>query len=442
MKISPKDTFEPRVVQTLSSEDFTIVLNLYQPLMTPSCFSLYMLLADWQQDETKQFFLVSELEVALGCGLNDLYEARRKLEALGLLRVFICEQEVQKFIYEVQKPLSPEAFFKEDLLRVLLLRFVGEYEYQRLVNKFLKRPETLQNTKEITCSLLDVFTFTPQQLNNAVVAPKVKEQVHKEWQLPQVLDKQLLKILLQDSFLLDEDVLQHLQQLNVIKNLYEITEQQIIQLLEESLKIDDNTIDWEFFEAKVSQRCNFAQASQANIKKNTKVSQSSTKQLSANQDLIAACEYYWPMYFLKLIKKTEVTSSEQRLLKDALSKLPKELINIILHYIVIESENSFVNRNYFWSLADQLTKAKIKTANEAIDYLKTRDAYLDARTKQDKHYVKRPRVKEVLPKWANEISSDYATAQVSTTANKAELQKLINDIEKNEYNKEGSNGKN
>ena len=435
MKISPKDTFEPRVCQTLTSEDFSVVLNLYQPLMSPCCFSLYILLNDWQKDATKRYFLVNELEVALGCGLNDLYEARRKLEALGLLRVFVTHQNnVTQFIYEVQKPLTPQAFFREDLLRMLLLQFVGEHEYQRLQDKFLKKDLIGVQYQEITCSLLDVFTFTPQQLSNVAAAPKVTNTNSvKEWTLPQVLDKPLLKELLENSFLRDEDVLQHLELLNVLKNLYAIDESQLIHMLEESLKIEQDEIDWQLFEAKINQRFEFVSSKQQSVQTPSVseiTDQKVDKDKTEEKKTLEACQYYQPGYFLTSLKQNNVTSAEQKLLKEALAKLPSEVINVIFYYIIVEKENAFVNKNYFWSIAEGMQKAQIKTAQQAIEYLtKMFDGESQPEVKSKVNYRnkrQKPIVKEVLPDWAKE-DKPTKTKKVQTV-DTVELQSWLNEF--------------
>ena len=53
-----------------------------------------------------------ELLDILSLGLRDFYEARIRLEALGLLKTFVQKDELgQVFIYELQAPLSAEDFF-------------------------------------------------------------------------------------------------------------------------------------------------------------------------------------------------------------------------------------------------------------------------------------------------------------------------------------------
>lgn len=64
----------------------------------------------------------------------------------------------QVFIYELQAPLSAEDFFKDDLLSMLLADSLGQIQYDELKQEFVKPAFTYANAKEVTKSLLDVFT--------------------------------------------------------------------------------------------------------------------------------------------------------------------------------------------------------------------------------------------------------------------------------------------
>lgn len=54
--------------------------------------------------------------------LNDIFEERLKLEAIGLLRTY--EQETEEgrlFTYELVPPLRPDEFFQDGMLNVLCI---------------------------------------------------------------------------------------------------------------------------------------------------------------------------------------------------------------------------------------------------------------------------------------------------------------------------------
>ncbi len=121
----------PYVVNTkahIGSTEFKVILKLYQPLMGVNAYGIYSLLAAKvaQTPDLLARRMHKELLDILNLGLRDFYEARIRLEALGLLKTFIQKDELgQVFIYELQAPLSAETFFKDDLLSMLLADSLG-----------------------------------------------------------------------------------------------------------------------------------------------------------------------------------------------------------------------------------------------------------------------------------------------------------------------------
>ena len=74
-----------------------------------------------------------QLMVMLQTNLNDIFEERLKLEAIGLLRTY--EQETEEgrlFTYELVPPLRPDEFFQDGMLNVLL--------YHRVESKIYAAP--------------------------------------------------------------------------------------------------------------------------------------------------------------------------------------------------------------------------------------------------------------------------------------------------------------
>ncbi|HCF30822.1 MAG TPA: Replication initiation and membrane attachment protein, partial [Bacillus sp. (in: Bacteria)] len=62
------------------------------------------------------------LMVTMQMQLPEVYEERVKLEAIGLLKVYIKkEKDIRMFIYELQPPLSPKQFFDDIVLSLSLI---------------------------------------------------------------------------------------------------------------------------------------------------------------------------------------------------------------------------------------------------------------------------------------------------------------------------------
>ena len=123
------DTFSPQAgfVLTkaghLSDFDEKVAISLYQPLIGPIAMALYLSL--WQEvkdralvtDRRLQLWLLDLLDI----DIDQLFNARVKLEAVGLLRTYTQVDSLGRYYaYELYAPVAPDAFFKDDLLGLLL----------------------------------------------------------------------------------------------------------------------------------------------------------------------------------------------------------------------------------------------------------------------------------------------------------------------------------
>ena len=88
--LDPKDYITIEASQAISDQDVTLVTMVYKPIIKADAFSLYLTLksyidkASLDQADLLQSRLLSEL----GLGLADFYQARVRLEAMGLLSVY------------------------------------------------------------------------------------------------------------------------------------------------------------------------------------------------------------------------------------------------------------------------------------------------------------------------------------------------------------------
>src|SRR3982751_3079018 len=122
-EIIPIDRYIVAAGGPLHEYDRKVVTFLYQPLIGSTCFSLYMTLwAEleenrlWSEDSTHHL-LMNLLEM----NLKEIYEARLKLEGIGLLKTFVKTDEGERsFIYELFPPLTPEQFFLDGMLNIYL----------------------------------------------------------------------------------------------------------------------------------------------------------------------------------------------------------------------------------------------------------------------------------------------------------------------------------
>src|SRR4051812_22896331 len=147
-KILPIDRYVVAAGGLLHEYDRKVLTFLYQPLIGSTSLSLFMTL--WAELEENRLWSESSshhlLMNLLGLNLKDIYEARLRLEGIGLLKAFVKQEDGERsFIYELQPPLMPEQFFMDGMLNIYLYRKIGKNHFSRLKRFFSDQ----QNLKEI-----------------------------------------------------------------------------------------------------------------------------------------------------------------------------------------------------------------------------------------------------------------------------------------------------
>ena len=160
-EIQPVDSFCVTMNGILHDHDKKVVAFLYQPLIGPLCTSTYMTL--WHAVEDNRIWSEEwnhyHLMNILGLNLHDIYQARLKLEGIGLLKTYINEtDEARSFVYELQPPLSAEQFFTDGMLNIYLYQKLGQSQFIKLKRSFADKTVDKEKYSNITRSFQDVFT--------------------------------------------------------------------------------------------------------------------------------------------------------------------------------------------------------------------------------------------------------------------------------------------
>lgn len=153
--ILPADTYTVINRTILTDFERKTIISLYEPIIGFEAVSLYFTL--WQDlerskkddDKYTHHHLMSTLKM----GLIPITNARRSLEALGLLRTFFKDGETNDYIYEIYSPMSPYEFFNHPIFNVVLYNNIGSSEYEKLVKYYKKQIATPKEYVEITSTI-------------------------------------------------------------------------------------------------------------------------------------------------------------------------------------------------------------------------------------------------------------------------------------------------
>ena len=156
----PADTYTIINQTILTEVDKKIIISLYEPIIGPIAVSLYLTFwADLDKLELmSKDFTHHHLMTILKSKLTDIENARKSLEAVGLLKSYIKRNDnINEYLYELYSPLCASEFLNHPVLSILLLNNIGENEYNILLNSYKKYNFNKSDYEEITSSMNETF---------------------------------------------------------------------------------------------------------------------------------------------------------------------------------------------------------------------------------------------------------------------------------------------
>ena len=399
-KIMPVDGYKVLFSGTLHVDYTKSLTHLYQPLIGIKAVALYYTLIhelDLQLLTTKQTH--HTLMGALNMPLDEIFEARLKLEGIGLLKTYKITNDTEViYTYELITPFTPTEFFNDLMLTELLYRHVGQTKYQLLEKHYIYEQFSSEG-EQLTVSFKEVFqTFEPEKdVFKNLVKDNIKshipiDKVDFTW-IEQALKKQMVpveKVLTSDN---KEKITQimHLYELE----LYEVERSIIWALTDENeLNIDEfQNACHDMFKVKHND-VKIELTLKEEIVEEVEVP-SIKKSYSKEEALIQKLQVVSPKQLLEdLSSGNNASESDMKLIRDIMTKqgLPTSVMNVLIHYVLLQS-NMQLSKAYLEKIASHWSRANLKNAKEAMAFAKEQSVD----KKQGNRYKKE--TKEVIPEW-------------------------------------------
>ncbi|MGP6138929.1 replication initiation and membrane attachment family protein [Jeotgalibaca sp. A127] len=420
--LSPKDSFVTQQTCFISDVDKRVITFLYQPIIGSHAYSLYMtLLGDFEMKQQSKMH--SELLATLNVGIPEFYQARVRLEGIGLLNTYVRESDnLKEYVYEPLMPVTSQQFFEEDLLRMLLREHVGESRLKRLQEQFSFQKPDMINMQKITQSFVGVYdvarTIVPLEPSSLLEAKKGKA--------PQIeissFNFSYLKQLLGTQFFRPEALTSDLRkQIEVLNKLYGIEEEEMANLLLRATNLETGAVDTKELETLASDSTSQG-LSQRVIKDKVEQSIEASAKQNANREaalrkggyseqevqLVLMTEKLTPYQFIadiKAQKNGQVTSNEKHLLNVLLSQyeLSSGVLNMLTYYMLVIQGEPTMNKGVAERIANDWVQSGVSLPEEAIN--KTKQFVGQKRAAAEKRTVRQygrnvVRKVEKLPEWA------------------------------------------
>ncbi|MUK86890.1 chromosome replication initiation protein [Ornithinibacillus sp. L9] len=438
-KILPVDGYHVHYKGNALPVDYMQSLtHLYQPLIGGKAVMLYQTLLhemDFQYDSPQQTH--HTLMNYLNLPLDEIYEARLKLEGIGLLKTFETNSpDKTTFTYVLQSPFAPHDFFQDGMLSQLLLHHIGQNKYIMLQNHYVRKSDQVEEDgREVTVTFREVFnTFSPM---DGTKGPAPSQQVHRGPNIEE-LDFSWIEQMLKQRMIPAKQVLTNDNRriINQMMVLYDLASHEIEKAILWALS-DENRLNIEEFKEACHDLFSEkpSQSKVRLVEKNEHIvdnrSEDKMKPLSKEEQLIKELETISPKQLLEdLSSGNQASTQDLKVIREVMTSqgLPSPVMNVLIHYVLLQS-NMKLSKAYLEKIASHWSRANLKTAKEAMVFAK-RERYRTstAKTQTYNNNYKKQQSKEVIPDWFKERKSKKPQGSVSNKQATVDLEKEKEEI--------------
>ena len=397
--VLPADTYIVVNKTILNDHDRKILTMLYQPIIGSVSTNLYFSLwsnldrSELVSTEYTHHYLMANMQL----NLDEIIEARERLEGIGLLKVYYNADNINHYIYELYSPVSAHEFFNNPILNTAFYSSVGKLEYEKTVSYFSVPKFNLKDYEEITCSFHEIFSscaLTPIENNNNIrklnrlglnFVPKI--DLNKIFSM---IPEELLN---QKS--ITKDMREYLYKLSFV---YDLDDETMISLIRNSIN-EKHLIDKKALRENARKFYGFENSGKLPslvFRNQPEYLRHPEGDVSKRAKLIYTFETISPYDFLTMknnnVKptKTEVGILEMLLVE---FNLNPGVVNVLIDYVLRINENKLV-KNFIEVIASQWKRSNIETVDEAMKI-----AEKEYRSKKKTSVKQTKKVTEKLPDW-------------------------------------------
>lgn len=372
INILPADTFIVVNRTILSENDRKIISMLYQPIIGSIATSLYYTLwadldkAEILSSEYTHHHLMSSLRIKM----EHIVIARKKLEAVGLVKTYVKKSDVNSFVYELFSPISASEFFNHPILNIVLYNNIGKKEYENLL-KYFKVPRiNLSSYEDITSSFDSVFDSAPgtvyDNLNEDLRVNKTGDiKIDKTFDFDLLISSVPSGVITNKTF--SKEVKELINNLSFV---YNLDEMEMKSSILSSIK-ENGLIDKVALRKNVKNYYKFSNENKLPklvYKSQPEYLKSPVGSESKRAKMIYVFENTSPYHFLRgRSNGAKPSTRDLGILESLLNdfKLNPGVVNVLIDY-VLKINNKKLTKNFLEAIASQWKRLNIETVEEAM----------------------------------------------------------------------------
>lgn len=410
LTILPADTYTVVNKTIIQETDRKLITMLYQPIIGYTATILYFTLIDDldKKDIVSNDYTHHHLMSTMQLKLDEVIKARKRLEAVGLLKTYYKKDHVNNYVYCIYSPMSAVEFLNHPILNIVLYNNIGKREYEKVVEYYKIPKINLKEYEDVTSSFDEIFSSVSGNIlienDNIIKEEKIgikfDERIDFNMFISSIPNDMV------NSKCFTDEVKDLINSLSFIYNIDVLQMQGLVRnCLNEKGLIDK-------MELRKSCR-NFYQF-ENNGKLPTLIYSTQPEYLKTPQGdqskwakMVYTFESVTPYDFLRSKYKTgEPSLRDLKLIEGLLvdQKMNPGVVNVLIAY-VLKINNQKLSKNYIDTIAGQWKRLNIETVEEAMRIsekehkkLKKQFENKNNSVKTAKPYIKR---EEQLPDWFN-----------------------------------------
>lgn len=371
--LSENDYLDVKLNSLIADYDNETLSNLYQPIIGYAALAVYFtLVSESKNQKITSVISHNQLLNRLQMSPGDFVDARKRLEAVGLLRTMLeTNNSLKIYHYQIYAPKTPAKFFDDTLLYGMLIKAVGDVDANRFKSIYQFNGE--EQGKDISASFVEVFqpNFDDPAFMKALQGVNAigrrNSKINSEFNYD-LFFEQLTQIsqIKQDAFTKKD--MKEIERLSTLNGISEAEAASAVASVYDPYAPKGKHVDFEKLTSMFQERTEYSYLL------SKKLNRSSNK-VSGNSNLagkINIMETRTPKQFLALLQNGTQPALSDLKIVEALSKkfnLNNSVINAIIDY-VLATNNNILSRSFCEKIGASLAREGITTTIDAMNYLK------------------------------------------------------------------------
>ena len=352
------------IKQPAFSIDSKSLYDLYNLIIGSDATNLYINLSN-EYDKLLQigikFTDANSFLTSLNINDERFLEIRNMLEAIGLIKTYVDQNEPDNYYFELISPLSFEKFIDNQKYRHLLLNKIDQAGYEKL--------EYLYSNNVIPENLVNISASFEQVFNN-------QNQLKEIYQFN---FERLYSALIADSH---QTIILSTKVKQIIESFfssYNLSTNDIQYCVHQSIVKNDNnefTVDENLLQLNLKKFVNFSKNvnvfEQAKVNRNSQMFLEQIKEEEI-EDVFNSYRNFNSEQYYSIIKKTPLTSEEIEIIQTLRTtyKIDDSLINLMIDYSLLKTRG-ILNKKYITKMAQTANNLNLLTLVNMYRYLITK----------------------------------------------------------------------